>query len=39
MKSKEKPRLKTGAYLAYVTIRVCDFDTAIRCLSLFENNA
>ena len=33
MKSKEKPRLKTGAYFAYVTIRVSDSAAAIRCLS------
>ncbi len=39
MKKKKEPLKRIGAYFAYVTIRVSDSAAAIRCLSLFENNA
>lgn len=35
MKSKEKPLTQIGAYLAYVTICVNGFDTAIRSIVRF----
>ena len=35
MKSKEKPLAQIGAYLAYVTICVNGFDTAIRSIARF----